>query len=99
MRKVKEGQIYIIKNPAWNDWCKIGLTTTTVESRVRTYQTNSPFRDYYSVFSIHTWHISQLEFNIHERLRKEGYINNSEWFKIEETEAINIIIEERELLN
>ena len=39
------GSIYIITNPVWPDWTKVGRATD-LESRLSSYQTGSPFRDY-----------------------------------------------------
>ena len=90
----KKGYIYIIKNDAWEGWCKIGQTTAGIEKRLKAYQTGSPFRDYYSVFELLSEDVAQLEFNIHDRLVEEGLTYNSEWFKVPEEEAIRIITEE-----
>lgn len=41
----REGFVYMITNPAWNEWCKIGITTN-MEKRLNSYQTSSPHRDF-----------------------------------------------------
>src|SRR5210317_760632 len=41
----KQGQIYIMVNPAYPGWCKVGMAVDA-EDRVNQFQTGSPFRDY-----------------------------------------------------
>lgn len=41
----KGGWVYLIVNPAWAGWVKVGKTTEP-ERRLRDYQTASPYRDY-----------------------------------------------------
>ena len=41
----KEGQVYIITNPNFQDWVKVGMAVDS-EDRLNGYQTSSPFRDY-----------------------------------------------------
>jgi len=43
--QVKEGYVYVITNPAWPDWVKIGMAIDA-EDRLNGYQTSSPMRDY-----------------------------------------------------
>jgi hypothetical protein len=78
----KKGYIYIITNQAWEDWCKIGLTVTTVESRLSTYQTGSPFRDYKIYATKQVSDVGKAEKVIHSKLEADGYSRNSEWFNI-----------------
>jgi len=42
---VKSGYIYVIRNPAWAGYCKVGQAVDADE-RLRGYQTSSPWRDY-----------------------------------------------------
>ena len=49
----KEGQVYIIVNPAWPDWVKIGMAVDA-EDRCNGYQTSSPMRDYKLVYTVDT---------------------------------------------
>lgn len=42
---IREGFLYVVVNPAWPNWVKIGQTTD-YESRLRTYQTSSPHVDF-----------------------------------------------------
>ena len=40
-----EGEVYVITNPAWKDWYKIGKAIESTD-RCNSYQTGSPHRDY-----------------------------------------------------
>ena len=51
--QVKEGYVYVITNPAWSDWVKIGMAIDA-EDRLNGYQTSSPMRDYELVHAIST---------------------------------------------
>ena len=42
---MRTGYLYIISNNSWPGWIKIG-TTKNLKTRLQTYQTGSPFRDY-----------------------------------------------------
>ena len=41
----KEGQVYVITNPNFPEWVKVGMAVDA-EDRLNNYQTSSPFRDY-----------------------------------------------------
>jgi hypothetical protein len=42
---IPEGFIYIISNPAWSGWYKVGMSHNP-KKRLGAYQTYSPYRDY-----------------------------------------------------
>ena len=46
----QEGYVYVITNKAWPEWVKIGRAIDA-NDRLRSYQTNSPLRDYWIVYS------------------------------------------------
>lgn len=86
------GYIYIIKNSAWEEWCKIGITTVSPEARLLAYQTSSPFRDYYLAFSILVDDVHYKEVAIHDYIAKEcDYELRNEWAAISTNDAIEII--------
>lgn len=91
LNATKSGEIYIITNPAWPEWRKIGMTTTSPEHRLTTYQTNTPHRDYAVEFSMPTSKVSYAEHKVHSTLKEIGYENSSEWFKISNDDAVAII--------
>ena len=37
----KEGQVYVIRNPAFPSWCKVGMAVDA-QDRLKQYQTSSP---------------------------------------------------------
>ena len=43
--KISHGEVYIITNPAWEGWIKIGMAVES-KDRLKGYQTSSPLRDY-----------------------------------------------------
>ena len=45
MKNLDEGYVYIITNPCWKGWIKVGMAIDA-EDRCKQYQTSSPFRDY-----------------------------------------------------
>ena len=89
----KAGYVYIITNKAWSEWCKIGITNTTLDSRLSSYQTNSPFRDYEIYASKKVKDTYKAERVLHLTLEKDGYSKNSEWFKIEPEDAFRYLEE------
>ena len=54
--QIKEGSVYILGNPAWPDWVKVGMALDA-EDRLNNYQTGGPFRDYVLYYSTCTMHI------------------------------------------
>ena len=62
------GYIYVITNPAWPDWSKIGRTKQKPEDRLKQYHIGSPHRDYElvgyryfeSVYEIEQWFYSGI---------------------------------------
>lgn len=49
-RGIRPGFVYVIKTPAYPEWCKVGMTVD-LDKRLASYQTGSPFRDYELVAS------------------------------------------------
>ena len=43
--KQKDGYVYVISNPAWKGWYKVGMAVDS-QDRCGSYQTSSPHRDY-----------------------------------------------------
>jgi len=88
--KPKNGVIYLIQNPAWKEWVKVGLSTN-IGVRLRTINTYSPFRDFMIIFTVETDDVFDSEKRIHEKLRKMKIENNSEWFKIDTDRMIKFL--------
>ena len=79
--------VYVIVNPAWSGWIKLGRAISPRE-RLLNYQTASPYRDY-SVFYKRLITIRTI-LKI-EKYFKKNVMGRSEWFKISPTEAQKII--------
>ena len=98
---IQKGFIYVVTNPAWSGWCKIGLSKS-IENRTAGMNTYSPFRDFEIVHSVECNDMFETERTIHQRLRAMNIENNYEWFRmdtlsaIRELEAIKKVIEESE---
>ena len=43
--QIKEGFVYVLTNPAWKGWIKVGMAVDA-DDRCSAYQTGSPHRDY-----------------------------------------------------
>ena len=87
--KPKQGYVYIITNPNFNGWIKVGCALNA-EDRLKSFQTGSPYRDYELKWS--TWSEDKLdtESKAHEELSKHGERRN-EWFNMPVHKAIEYI--------
>ena len=80
------GYIYIITNPAWKGWVKIGMTKNKPDQRLVVYQTSCPFRDY----KIEWFQWVDNTTCIERHFRKQS--NTSyEWHQLSVKDAINQI--------
>ena len=84
-----EGQVYIITNPAWEGWVKVGMAVDA-EDRAGGYQTSSPYRDYELVYVVDTEDRRATEAETHARLG-ELFEQRNEWFKCDVEIAKRII--------
>ena len=87
--QLKEGYVYVITNPAWSDWVKIGMAIDA-EDRLNGYQTSSPMRDYELVHAISTPDRARAERVAHKAAAMCGE-RKGEWFKIDTAEAVTIL--------
>ena len=87
---IKEGYVYVITNPAWPDWVKIGMAIDT-DDRCNSYQTSSPHRDYELKYDIETGDRRALEQAAHKEASKLANESKGEWFKIDVETAIEIL--------
>lgn len=85
----KEGQVYIIVNPAFPSWCKIGMAVDA-EDRLKQYQTSSPYRDYKLVATYDTSDRRKAEKFAHDLLEKR-HERRGEWFCIQHPVAASIL--------
>jgi len=81
-----EGYVYIINNPCWNGWVKVGMAIDA-EDRCKQYQTSSPFRDYKLCYLKHFEDRKIAEQSAHKELKKITDTYNGEWFKTSVKEA------------
>lgn len=85
----REGQVYIITNPNFPEWVKVGMAVDS-EDRLNGYQTSSPFRDY-ALFTC--WSVSDrrsAESDAHSLLDKT-YERRGEWFNCTPDQAQSAI--------
>ena len=85
-----EGQVYIITNPAWKDWIKIGMAIDS-NDRCNSFQTSSPFRDYVLEYRKDFKDRKLSELKAHSACRKQAIETNGEWFKLSIEQAKKII--------
>jgi len=90
---LNDGYLYLITNSAWPGWIKIG-TTKNIKSRLRTYQTGSPFRDYNIVYSVKHPAYLEAEKRIKKQMKYFASDIRNEWFKININIAKDRLIEQ-----
>jgi len=88
-QEIKSGYIYIIKNPAWDGWLKIGRAIDA-NDRLKNFQTYSPFRDFKISKSFNVDDQRQAENNIH-KLFNYKFKHKKEWYLVDEATAIKLI--------
>jgi hypothetical protein len=84
------GHVYIVSNPAWEGWYKIGKAIDA-QDRCKGYQTSSPLRDYVLEYSNTFDDRNKAERMTHDKARKLSVDNNGEWFKMPLDKIIKII--------
>ena len=77
---VSTGYVYIISNPAWKDWKKVGMAIDAYD-RCSAFQTSSPMRDYRVEYCKHFEDRREAEKGIHAVLDESGIERVGEWFK------------------
>jgi len=84
-----QGQVYIIANPAWEGWVKVGMAVDS-EDRLKNYQTSSPERDY-ELFDYEEFDDRRVaESMVHDYLRKR-FKHKNEWFECSAESAMKAI--------
>jgi len=79
--KIENGYVYIISNPAWKGWYKIGMAVDA-KDRCKAYQTSSPLRDFKLEYSRFFDNRRSSEKLVHDKLTDTGCDNRGEWFKL-----------------
>ena len=85
-----EGYVYIINNPCWEGWVKVGMAIDA-EDRCKQYQTSSPLRDYKLCYSKYFEDRKAAEQAAHHKVNKISAERKGEWFKVSVDEAIKLI--------
>ena len=88
--RVQEGYVYIISNPAYVGWYKIGMAVDA-EDRVMAYQTSTPLRDFKLEYKRYFNDRRSAERLCHLLIELESRGRNGEWFKIGLKRAKDII--------
>ena len=89
-KHTKAGYVYVITNPAWKGWVKIGMAIDA-EDRLKSYQTSSPYRDYQLLHSVYVTDRRAIERKAHRKVSKICEEKQNEWFKVDAVEAIDCI--------
>jgi hypothetical protein len=84
------GYVYVITNPAWPDWVKIGMAVDA-NDRLKAYQTSSPHRDYQLESYIHTNTKRKTENLAHRLCERVCEERSGEWFKMPVYKAVAVI--------
>ena len=80
-KRLKHGYIYVIINENFHGFCKIGVTLD-IKSRLRSYQTSSPHRNYKVVHYIEHHDCYSAEKQIQDNLKYFALSRKNEWFEI-----------------
>jgi len=85
-----EGEVYIVTNPAWKGWIKVGMAIDA-EDRCKGYQTSSPLRDFKLKFKKYFDDRRGAEQQAHTLCAKKAIKRKGEWFKLDIKIAKDII--------
>lgn len=77
---MKTGYLYIITNPSFPGWIKIG-TTWDLDKRLHTYQTGDPNRQYKIEYYLHHPHFREAEKKIKESMKYFAKSIKGEWYE------------------
>jgi hypothetical protein len=88
--KIVYGDVYIITNPAWKGWIKVGRAVEA-KDRCKGYQTGSPLRDYNLEYKKFFDDRAKAEALAHKLCAKKSKERNGEWFKLDIDTAIQCI--------
>lgn len=82
------GYLYILSNPAWKSKLKVGVTID-IPSRLSSYQTSSPFRD----FKIEKYYLVKNPYDL-EKTILSSIPSQGEWIDVENLSKVREIIAE-----
>jgi len=92
IEKTTDGEVYLVINPAWPDWVKLGKAAIATD-RLSGYQTGSPYRDYIILCSVYVDNRHDTEKRLLQTFKKHATEYKGEWFKIPHGEAIDLLEE------
>jgi hypothetical protein len=84
------GCVYVIENPAWPEWVKVGKAIDA-EARLNSYQTSDPFRAYILHHHIEVPNRHESELKVHQELELVCDGRRNEWFKINLDGAVAVL--------
>jgi len=96
-KRISEGFIYIISNPSFPNFYKVGVTID-IQSRLKTYQTADPKRSYHIEHYIFHSNCYEMEKKINELFRPFALSIRNEWYEINKSMAISILDDQVEKL-
>lgn len=79
-REYEHKYVYIISNPAWEEWYKVGISSDS-HKRVGNYQTGDPYRAYKIEYDHFTPFYDSIEKEIHIQSSQQGVDVRHEWVK------------------
>lgn len=85
-----DGYVYLIWNPAYGDWIKVGRAVDP-HARLAQYQTSDPKRGYRLLAIGYTDDRIQTELRLMRILCALGVPNRGEWFQISAPNAIRVL--------
>ena len=94
----KEGYVYIISNDNFPAYYKVGVTNN-IKSRLCTYQTSSPLRNYKIEYYIHHPDCYEAEKRIKEMMKYFATDIKNEWYKVSREIAITRVDEQLDAYN
>ncbi len=89
------GCVYVIQNPAWPEWVKVGKAVDA-QDRLNSYQTSDPFRSYILHHHIEVTNRHTVELQVHQELEIASALRKNEWFKITAHNAATILNKTKE---
>ena len=87
--RIKSGYVYVITNPAWPEWVKIGKGADA-KDRFDSYQTYSPMRDYELMYCKYFDNRHKAEKTVQD-IAETRAEKRHEWFNMSVEEAKEII--------
>jgi len=88
--EIASGFVYIISNPAWPGWIKVG-SAIDYEARLRMFQTSSPLRDYRLEYVLFFKDRLQAERQIHGLLASCRSSVDGEWFSVDWMACVDLM--------